>query len=51
MDILHHEADEIIDNTGAGLDDSSSVTELGHVNDAWVLKVLKNLNFVVDGNN
>lgn len=50
LDVLHHEVDEVIDDTGARLDDRASVTKFGHVNDAWVLEVLEYLNFVVDGN-
>lgn len=49
MNVLHHDVHEVADNAGARLNHCASVAEFKHLDDALMLKVLEDLNFVVNG--
>lgn len=50
LDALHHDVDEVGDHAAGGLHDGALVAELEHLDDAGVLQVLENCDFVLHGN-
>jgi hypothetical protein len=51
LDELHNDVDEVVNDATARLDDLAGVAILVHVDNAGVLEVLENSDFVVDRQN
>ena len=49
LDVLHNDEDQVGDDTAAGLDHLAGVTEVHHADDAAVVEVLEDRNFVLNG--
>jgi len=51
LDVLHHNEDQVGDNPSRRLDHLAGVSEILHSDDAVVVEVLKNCDFVLYGQN
>jgi len=48
-DVLHHDEDKVADNAAGRLDDLAGISEIHHADDSYVLEVLKDRDFVLNG--